>query len=359
MRNPAPPSLVDPDALSSVAAFHRLFQCPILARPVLPPADRCRLRVSLLEEEVGELADAIDADDLIEVADALADIQYVLSGAVLEFGMGGIFKSLFDEVQRSNMSKACTTLEEAERTRAHYLETKATESYVDEVDGQWLVYREGDRKALKSVEYSPAALASIIEGAIPSSASPVDPVCLKSVAAFHRLFQCPVVADPAIPAPDRCRLRVSLLKEEVRELREAIDADDLIEVADALADIQYVLSGAVLEFGMGSVFKALFDEVQRSNMSKACSTLEEAERTRAHYLETKGTESLIENVDGQWLVYREEDRKVLKSIRYSPANLSGILRNALPPSSPPSSKSASSTSASPTSVQLNPAFPEA
>ena len=68
---------------------------------------------------------------------------------------------------------------------------------------------------------------------------------------------------------------------------------------------------------------SLFDEVQRSNMSKACSTLEEAERTRAHYLETKGTESLIENVDGQWLVYREEDRKVLKSIRYSPANLSG------------------------------------
>ena len=193
----------------------------------------------------------------------------------------------------------------------------------------------------------------------PAPPSLVDPDALSSVAAFHRLFQCPILARPVLPPSDRCRLRVSLLEEEVGELADAIDADDLIEVADALADIQYVLSGAVLEFGMGGIFKSLFDEVQRSNMSKACTTLEEAEQTRAHYLETKGTESLIENVDGQWLVYREEDRKVLKSIRYSPANLSGILRNALPPSSPPSSKSASSTSASPTSVQLNPAFPEA
>ena len=46
----------------------------------------------MLQEEVQELADAIAADDLVEVADALGDIQYVLSGAVLEFGMGSRFK---------------------------------------------------------------------------------------------------------------------------------------------------------------------------------------------------------------------------------------------------------------------------
>ena len=92
---------VDPNALSSVAAFHRLFRAPILASPVIPSADRCQLRVSLLEEEVQELADAIKDNDLVEVADALADIQYVLSGAVHEFGMGNIFQTLFDEVQRS------------------------------------------------------------------------------------------------------------------------------------------------------------------------------------------------------------------------------------------------------------------
>ena len=48
----------------------------------------------------------------MKVADALADLQYVLAGAVLEFGMGDRFASIFNEVQRSNMSKACTTVEE-------------------------------------------------------------------------------------------------------------------------------------------------------------------------------------------------------------------------------------------------------
>ena len=70
-------------------------------KPAIPSVDRCQLRVSLLEEEVQELADAIKDNDLVEVADALADIQYVLSGAVHEFGMGHIFQTLFDEVQRS------------------------------------------------------------------------------------------------------------------------------------------------------------------------------------------------------------------------------------------------------------------
>ena len=102
-------------------------------------------------------------------------------------------------------------------------------------------------------------------------------------------------------------------------------------MADALADIQYVLSGAVLEFGMGSIFQNLFDEVHRSNMSKACTTPEEAEETRRHYLESKDTDSYTERVkEGKWLVYRQGDHKALKSIRYSPADLGGILIQELP-----------------------------
>ena len=320
---------VDPNALSSVAAFHRLFRAPILASPTIPSADRCKLRVSLLKEEVQELADAIKDNDLVEIADALADIQYVLSGAVLEFGMGGIFKTLFDDVQRSNMSKACKTLEEAEATRAHYKETKDTESYVQQIsDDQWLVYRQGDDKALKSVEYSQTDLAPIVAAGVAApyaEASFPEPESLNSVAAFHRLFRCPVVMQPAIPSADRCKLRVSLLEEEVQELADAIKDNDLTEVADALADIQYVLSGAVHELGMGNIFKTLFDEVQRSNMSKACATMEEAERTQEHYRATKGVESTVEEVDGQFLVFREGDRKVLKSVEYSPASLKSIL----------------------------------
>ena len=104
------------DALNQVAAFHKLFKHPVLDKPQIPSKERCELRVELLSEELKELQEAIKANDLVEVADALCDLQYVLSGAVLEFGLGEKFVELFDEVQRSNMSKACKSLDEAERT---------------------------------------------------------------------------------------------------------------------------------------------------------------------------------------------------------------------------------------------------
>jgi len=151
-----------------------------------------------------------------------------------------------------------------------------------------------------------------------------EPACLGSVAAFHHLFKAPVIDQPAIPDEKRCTLRVNLLQEELNELKTAIEQNDLVEVADALADIQYVLSGAVHEFGLGSRFKELFDEVQRSNMSKACSSREEAERTVEHYA-AKSQPARIEEVDGKFLVYRIEDNKVLKSVDYSPAGLKAIV----------------------------------
>ena len=148
---------------------------------------------------------------------------------------------------------------------------------------------------------------------------------LSDVAAFHNLFGAPVLDSPQIPSEDRCALRVNLLQEELNELKEAIEANDLVEVADALADIQYVLSGAILEFGLGDKFKALFDEVQRSNMSKACSSEEEAKATQAHYADRDGTQSTIAQKGDQWMVYRQGDNKVLKSVNYSPADLPKIL----------------------------------
>jgi len=150
---------------------------------------------------------------------------------------------------------------------------------------------------------------------------------LEQVAAFHKTFGHPVLDDPQIPAKERAALRVSLLQEELNELKEAIANDDLVEAADALCDIQYVLAGAVLEFGMGDVFKRLFDEVQRSNMSKTCSSEEEAKATQQHYMDKDGTESYIVEKDGLWLVYRSSDNKTLKSVKYSPADLSSILKD--------------------------------
>ncbi|HWK56610.1 MAG TPA: nucleoside triphosphate pyrophosphohydrolase family protein [Parapedobacter sp.] len=151
-----------------------------------------------------------------------------------------------------------------------------------------------------------------------------DPKSLTSVAAFHKTFKHPILPEPTIPDEKRCKLRVALLAEELNELEEAIADRDLIEIADALCDLQYVLSGAVLEFGLADKFGQLFDEVQRSNMSKACKTVQEAEETVAHY-QNKGVSCFYEEADGHYLVYRTEDRKTLKSVYYSPADLQGIL----------------------------------
>ena len=148
---------------------------------------------------------------------------------------------------------------------------------------------------------------------------------LNQVAEFHRTFKHPIEPKPIIPAQKRCDLRVALLAEEVDELKTAIAEKDLVEIADALCDIQYVLSGAVLEFGLGDKFKALFDEVQRSNMSKTCQSMEEAEATRKHYKETRGFESYIQAEGDVFLVYRSSDDKTLKSVNYSPADLAGLL----------------------------------
>ena len=148
---------------------------------------------------------------------------------------------------------------------------------------------------------------------------------LNQVADFHRTFNAPILDTPQIPSEQRCELRVNLLQEELNELSQAIKDNDIVEIADALCDIQYVLSGAVLEFGLGDKFVELFNEVQRSNMSKACNTQQEALMTLSHYKKKDGTEGYYKKINGKWLVYRVSDDKVLKSINYSPANLKDIL----------------------------------
>lgn len=153
----------EPQALNSVAEFHRTFKHPIQSAPAMPSKERAALRVSLLAEELKELEQAIADNDMVEVADALCDIQYVLSGAILEFGLGDKFKALFDEVHRSNMSKACKTVEEANATIAHYLAKDNTEAHYKELDGLYLVYRTADNKTLKSIAYSPAGIKAMME----------------------------------------------------------------------------------------------------------------------------------------------------------------------------------------------------
>lgn len=149
------------DSLNQVAEFHKTFNAPILDSPQIPSAERCKLRVSLLQEELNELQDAIINNDIVEVADALCDLQYVLSGAVLEFGLGEKFVELFNEVQRSNMSKACANQTEADETIAFYRE-KGKEAYSVASGDKFNVHRVSDHKVLKNKSYSPADLKSIL-----------------------------------------------------------------------------------------------------------------------------------------------------------------------------------------------------
>ncbi|HYG01993.1 MAG TPA: nucleoside triphosphate pyrophosphohydrolase family protein [Chryseosolibacter sp.] len=153
-----------------------------------------------------------------------------------------------------------------------------------------------------------------------------QPDALNLVAEFHNTFKHPILPAPAIPSEDRCKLRVALIAEELKELEVAILEKDIVEVADALCDIQYVLAGAILEFGLGEKFKALFEEVQRSNMSKACFTEEEAQQTVEHYRKKDGTECYYVKEGEKFLIYRKADNKTIKSINYSPADLQGLLR---------------------------------
>ncbi|MDR2204540.1 MAG: nucleoside triphosphate pyrophosphohydrolase family protein [Flavobacteriaceae bacterium] len=150
------------DSLNQVAEFHKTFNAPILNAPQIPSEERCELRVKLLQEELDELQQAIADRNIVEIADALCDLQYVLSGAVLEFGLGEKFVELFNEVQRSNMSKACDNQQQANETIEFYKQ-KGEDAYT-KISGEKInVHRKSDDKVLKNKYYSPADLKSVLE----------------------------------------------------------------------------------------------------------------------------------------------------------------------------------------------------
>ena len=148
---------------------------------------------------------------------------------------------------------------------------------------------------------------------------------LQSVSEFHETFKAPILESPQIPSKERCDLRINLMQEELNEIKEAIENGDLVEISDGLCDLMYVLCGSILEFGLKDKFNTLFDEVQRSNMSKACNSQQEALATLSHYKQKDGTEGRYEEVNGKYIVYRSADNKVLKSVGYSPASLQDII----------------------------------
>ena len=92
---------------------------------------------------------------------------------------------------------------------------------------------------------------------------------INAVKEFHTAF---VIGHSEIPRADlgesKNILRYNLMKEENEEYLEAVQNNDLVEIADALGDMMYILCGTIIEHGLQHKIEAVFDEIQRSNMSK-------------------------------------------------------------------------------------------
>ncbi|MEO1485057.1 MAG: nucleoside triphosphate pyrophosphohydrolase family protein [Bacteroidota bacterium] len=92
---------------------------------------------------------------------------------------------------------------------------------------------------------------------------------IAAVEAFHNAFGLGILQEPTADlGKAKNQLRFSLMEEENQEYLEAASNGDLVEVADALGDMLYILCGTILEHGMQYKIEAVFEEIQKSNMSK-------------------------------------------------------------------------------------------
>lgn len=92
---------------------------------------------------------------------------------------------------------------------------------------------------------------------------------LDAVKLFHTTYGLGVSNEmKADLGEQKNNLRFELMKEENEEYLEAVQNDDIVEIADALGDMLYILCGTILEHGLQHKIESVFDEIQRSNMSK-------------------------------------------------------------------------------------------
>ena len=100
------PTLTLQDTINQVRAFHDAFGIANAERPVGVLASKdVQLRHDLMREENEEYLEAASKGDLVEVADALGDMLYILCGTILKHGLQHTIEDVFNEIQRSNMSK--------------------------------------------------------------------------------------------------------------------------------------------------------------------------------------------------------------------------------------------------------------
>ena len=147
---------------------------------------------------------------------------------------------------------------------------------------------------------------------------------VSEVEEFNETFGKPNNYEPTIPEKKEWQFVYDFIQEELEEYREACENGDIVEVLDALCDIAYVsLGNGTMLHGLKDKIWPAYQEVQGSNMSKACKTEEEAILTVGKRSKEQGEACHFEKLkEGRYIVYRTRDKKVMKSINYYRPDLS-------------------------------------
>ena len=140
---------------------------------------------------------------------------------------------------------------------------------------------------------------------------------VSEVETFNATMGKPNNYEPVIPEEKEWMFVYNFILEELEEYKEACETGNIVEVLDALCDIAYVSigNGAMLH-GLKDKLWAAYQEVQASNMSKACINEEEAQATVERRSAEQNEPCHYEKVGDYYIVYRTRDKKVMKNINY-------------------------------------------
>ena len=146
---------------------------------------------------------------------------------------------------------------------------------------------------------------------------------IEQVLEFHKVFEHPIGDIAKALSIKRGLQRHSYMKEELQEFHDAVEAEDLVEQADACIDIIYFALGTLVELGLADKYEDLFDNIQASNMSKVSLLMESAMRTAKSY----GKPCYITPLDNYWKVSDNVTNKIVKSETYFKPNLKEIINS--------------------------------
>ena len=152
---------------------------------------------------------------------------------------------------------------------------------------------------------------------------------VNEVEEFNATFGKPNNYETTIPEEKEWKFVYDFILEELEEYKEACERGDIVEVLDALCDITYVsLGNGTMLHGLKSKIWPAYEEVQASNISKACKSEEEALDTVRIRSKEQGEACHFEKLEeGRYIVYRTRDKKVMKSINYFKPNLHQFFTN--------------------------------